>query len=84
MSSVPNETAGVQKPVDPKVLHLGRENGWLRGPSELRRTEEEPKHFGGVQAYANEVKYIPGVTRTPDEVKRKAEELYGPARNPRA
>lgn len=69
-----------QSPVGADVISLGRESGWLRRAGQKREPEEA--HFR-VTAFANQVEFIPGVTRDKADIARRAEELYGPAYNPR-
>lgn len=85
MSSVHASKEGAQEPVDPRVLTLGRANGWLRHASESRRLEGGPPDaLGGVTAFADQFTLIEGVTRTKSEIRAKAEKLYGPAYNSHA
>ena len=70
------------EPVGAHIISLGRTNGWVRRPSEARR---ELNHgLRGVSAFADQVEFTPGVTRTKAEIAERTEELYGPAYDPRA
>lgn len=62
----------------PNLLALGQENGWFRRPSQTRQREQD-RSLQNMRYYANEVKFVPGIVRTRDEIAKRAEELYGPA-----
>lgn len=77
MSSLQASTTAT--PVGADVLRLGRVNGWLRRAGETRLHSLEVREHHGVQAFADRVTFVPGITRTREEVLALAEELYGPA-----